>query len=856
MLNGSQYYTFTRYFWVDIPIGSFLAGTLTMTVAYDDGIQDMMMNGNVLAGSGTSCIPGQVTLTLPVLLQPGLNNLDIRVNNRSLNSSNSSSMAIRVQGTISTSANVIIDNHHFMPNSGGFTSNPFIPSCQANPLEYIVSPTFNTNCIPPGDTAGLIFITNYNTNFTYTLLPNNQVLNDSFFVAKKDSTYIVVVSDQWGCSDSQSVSVEEGFAIDIYPPVSWCLNDTLSTAYFSFQPMPGGPYLYAINGGGFQTNNVFSNLSEGQYTLSAKDFGGCIVSEERHVNLIHMNPSANPQAFCVGQDSVALQANVYYSPWLTFSSAIWTPGANLNDTLVKVSPLTSTTYSLDVLFNDIYSKKVGSINPVLDTSTCGYHDTVSVVVYTDLPKIDSFTQSQLPCNPLIEAHASQGLPPYTWQWLAGYSISNQTPTPSLPGQPNVVQPPLQIPWLNYYNYTAQVTDAHGCTATNVTQFSQNPFCCGSSNTNQLFAQNNAHCFSSSAQWIGKSFVPGMIPVAQANSAQLVSQFGSTVITTNDNIIFDGVTLINQDITFVNCPNIYFTPHSQMNINSTGKILSFINCHITTTCDQYTWVGIIGNNSSQMLRVENCHISYMESGLTMFNACKINAVDNTFFNNVIGINLRNANTNGYTASTGACLIKGNTFESDSSLMITYVFYPDSIFNVMHYRGEHGVLITNCKSAQVGTLNDCTTERNFFKNLFNGINISTSDTSAYKRYFLYNNFFKNINQWTAPPYNSTVEQAIMNTWNSPFATSHRGAAIRARVTNTYPNAGYAILEVKYSCDLLDIFYNCDKGITTDDFSIVAEHANMKNCLIGIKANRANNRGFDIRNCALNGGVEAFT
>ncbi|HTJ50296.1 MAG TPA: hypothetical protein VL443_12620 [Cyclobacteriaceae bacterium] len=43
-------------------------------------------------------------------------------------------------------------------------------------------------------------------------------------------------------------------------------------------------YTFSINSGTYQTDSVFSNLAIGSYTLSAKDYNGCVVSQTASVN--------------------------------------------------------------------------------------------------------------------------------------------------------------------------------------------------------------------------------------------------------------------------------------------------------------------------------------------------------------------------------------------------------------------------------------------------------------------------------------------------------------------------------------------------------------------------------------------
>lgn len=129
--------------------------------------------------------------------------------------------------------------------------------------------------------------------FTYNWQPGSVAQQVS--VSPSDSTkYVVMVSDQNGCSGKDSVYV---FVPDI-------LKDSVVT----YQPcdpnnpngqiqlfVAGGvaPYLYSLNGGAYQSTGIFAGLNYGSYTLQVKDAIGCLLSDVAQITAGSMAPSSD-----------------------------------------------------------------------------------------------------------------------------------------------------------------------------------------------------------------------------------------------------------------------------------------------------------------------------------------------------------------------------------------------------------------------------------------------------------------------------------------------------------------------------------------------------------------------------------
>jgi hypothetical protein len=94
-------------------------------------------------------------------------------------------------------------------------------------------------------------------------------------------TYTLYVKDDGGCTKQVSVTITEpSDALAVTATMTKVVsckdgNDGEITAY----PFGGwGTYTFSLNGGTYQTSALFTGLTAGSYTVSVKDFYGCVVS--------------------------------------------------------------------------------------------------------------------------------------------------------------------------------------------------------------------------------------------------------------------------------------------------------------------------------------------------------------------------------------------------------------------------------------------------------------------------------------------------------------------------------------------------------------------------------------------------
>lgn len=215
-----------------------------------------------------------------------------------------------------------------------------------NITSLIVTPTscFNTSdgSITINATGGL-GPKYYSANaLPYTL--SNTISNLS------GGTYTVHVKDSINCIKDTIVNVAMPppiFLTNVAMVLPFCNIATNGSLTISAM---GGiqPYQYAINGSLFNTNNVFSNLLPGNYTISVMDINGCIL--DTVVNL----PSANYFNFSANVNHVKCKAGNDGSITLLvvggFSPYIYTINAMANPNNVFTN-LSVGSYTLSVTDN-------------------------------------------------------------------------------------------------------------------------------------------------------------------------------------------------------------------------------------------------------------------------------------------------------------------------------------------------------------------------------------------------------------------------------------------------------------------------------------------------------------------------
>lgn len=186
---------------------------------------------------------------------------------------------------------------------------------------------------------------------------NTGTVNSSI-VANSDGLYYVTVTDSFGCSNSDSVTLVEGVA-----PVFTLPNDTIICEIDSFVLNgPRGDYSYYWNTG--SNDSTISAFFSGSYSLTVVDTTGCAYRDTTNLLLnesVSLN-IGNDTTICTGT-SLTLSSNVT----INLFDFMWSDSSTASTLTVT----TGGTYSLTVT----------------DTSGCTSSDTI-VVTYDNGPIVD------------------------------------------------------------------------------------------------------------------------------------------------------------------------------------------------------------------------------------------------------------------------------------------------------------------------------------------------------------------------------------------------------------------------------------------------------------------------------------
>ncbi len=239
-------------------------------------------------------------------------------------------------------------------------------------------------------------------------------------------TYVVIVSDENGCMNSDTITVEvfPSISVDVSSNSPICEGETLE---LMANPMGGiGPYTYTW-GGPFGFNSTEQNptiagvisVLSGTYSVTVTDTTGCTVigSTEVEINANPIVMASNDGPICAGADVHLMSQAAGGSPGYTYS---WSgPGGfastEQNPTIVDATTGASGTY----------------VVMVTDSAGCTGEASTDVLVNPN-PEVAPTNNSPL-CEGedlQLMANASGGTPPYsyTWNGPGGFSSFEADPT--------------------------------------------------------------------------------------------------------------------------------------------------------------------------------------------------------------------------------------------------------------------------------------------------------------------------------------------------------------------------------------------------------------------------------------------
>ncbi|TXD81423.1 T9SS type B sorting domain-containing protein [Subsaximicrobium wynnwilliamsii] len=133
---------------------------------------------------------------------------------------------------------------------------------------------------------------------SYSLtLPDGSVLpgqsNNTFANLSQDGTYTVTVVDANNCTitDTLVLNPTEAPIASIDVASDLCYDGTNAATIEVSVTSGQAPYEYSLNGGAYQTSNIFADLVPGSYTVTVRDAYGCTVTLSTQT--IAQQPSVN-----------------------------------------------------------------------------------------------------------------------------------------------------------------------------------------------------------------------------------------------------------------------------------------------------------------------------------------------------------------------------------------------------------------------------------------------------------------------------------------------------------------------------------------------------------------------------------
>ncbi|TDP03943.1 T9SS type A sorting domain-containing protein [Flavobacterium sp. 245] len=268
--------------------------------------------------------------------------------------------------------------------------------------------------------------------YTYSFNGGPFVVHDDLYEKLEPGTYTFSIKDANGCtSATQNFTIEEPDPIISKVIVE---NQTITVKALG----QGRSYEYSLDGITFQSNNVFSYLKKGTYTVYIRDYKGCTAT---HSDIIIYEPTS-------------LTANFEITP-LTCDS---TTGKLNIIALGGIAPYqysidNGNTYTSSNLFTSLFPGSYAIIVKDAQNTTAS---ATAVIKPIDLLAVTAVVTKGIDClsNASITVTAIGGNAPYTYSIGNGYTTSNIFTN------------------LTSQTYTVSAKDAFGCIATTSATISQ------------------------------------------------------------------------------------------------------------------------------------------------------------------------------------------------------------------------------------------------------------------------------------------------------------------------------------------------------------------------------------------------
>jgi hypothetical protein len=261
--------------------------------------------------------------------------------------------------------------------------------------------------------------------YQFSLNGGSLQLNNTF-PNMNTGNYTVMVTDGNNCTATTVISITQPLPLALSLSSSSILCNG-GTGTLTCNPTGGtSPYQYSLNGGAFQSGNLFTNLLPGTYTVQVKDAHNCTTTSSFTIT--------QPQSLNVNSSYTAISCN----------------GGSSIVTVTATGGVIAYSYSLNgsaFQSSNAFTVSAGGYTiTVKDGNNCTASTTG--IILQPPPLGLTLSTPGILCNggnALLTANTSGGVAPYQFSLNGGVSqLSNSFPS------------------LSIGSYTVVVTDANGC----------------------------------------------------------------------------------------------------------------------------------------------------------------------------------------------------------------------------------------------------------------------------------------------------------------------------------------------------------------------------------------------------------
>jgi predicted aspartyl protease len=266
--------------------------------------------------------------------------------------------------------------------------------------------------------------------------------SNNIFSGLAAGSYTIHVKDANGCEKTAVVTISEPTLVVLSTQKTDVLCNGASTGDITASASGGvAPYMFSINAGAFSSNNIFSGLAAGSYTIHVKDANGCektTVVTITEPNLIVLS-TQKADVLCNGGNTGSITASA-------------TGGVAPYQFSINAGAFSSNNVFTGLAIGS-YTIHVKDANGCEKTAVVTISEPTLVVLSTQKTDVLCFGGT----NGSITASATGGVAPYQFSINAGAFSSNNVFTGLAVG-----------------SYTIHVMDANGCEKTVTVTLSQPP----------------------------------------------------------------------------------------------------------------------------------------------------------------------------------------------------------------------------------------------------------------------------------------------------------------------------------------------------------------------------------------------